>query len=96
MITSLRFRVTAQNDLEMIDAYYRDISDATLARVMKDISNTLETIKLFPKAGTPLGPTPHRRLVTPKYRFVIVYVDQDTFVDVVGIFRFQDRSYDET
>lgn len=87
----VRFRIEAKADLYHISGYYSDFSQSAAKNVLGDIHDTIETLRLFPKAGRKSGEIKHRRIVTPKYRYVIIYVPSEEVLDIIGIFRFQKR-----
>ncbi len=90
-MTRLVYRREARFDLEQIKRYYDDISPQTSERVYEDIRDTLLRLKLFPSSGRRLEGRVERRIVTPKYRYVITYMFETDKIDVIGVFRFQDR-----
>lgn len=87
----VRFRAKAKFDLENIATYYSDISDQASRNVLSDIQETIETLRLFPKVGRLAGDVEHRRIVTPRYRYVIIYTVSDDYITIIGVFRFQHR-----
>lgn len=90
------FRETALSDVREIKDYYSKLSLLSCERVISDISDTIDYLKIFPRVGRPLQPSSHRRIVTPKYRYVIIYRDTADCVEIIGVFRNQTRIYDET
>ena len=85
------FRAEARADLKLISDYYSDVSKTAADNVQCDIQDTIETLRLFPKVGRQIGRNEHRRIVTPKYRYVIVYKPTRDAIHVIGIFRNKNR-----
>jgi plasmid stabilization system protein ParE len=81
----------ADADLEDIIAYYHAVAPEALPRILADIDRSLDRICEFPKAYSRQPGKSYRRLVTRKYRFKIVYQVFADRVEVIGIFRFQNR-----
>ena len=86
---SVRYRRSALRDLADIEAYYRDISDDVHERVYQDIVSTLDAVRAFPEMYP--SHAPGRRAVTPAFRFSILYQVLGDAVEVVGVYRHQDR-----
>lgn len=82
----------AELDLLNIKTYYQEIAPASVKNVLDDISLVLEVLSMWPEAGRIIENTPGRRFVSPKYRFTITYDLTPRHVEIMGIFRFQDRS----
>ena len=89
-MTPLKFRALAAQDLRDIEKYYQDISQKTTDAVLSDIYQTLTIVRQHPEIGYGYK-TGRRRLVSAKYRFVITYAYKGEFVDIVGIYRQQNR-----
>ena len=88
---SIRYRWSANQDLQDIKHYYDNISEATTDRVYYDIIHAIEVLKTFPLAGRPIAGRSERRIVTSKYGFVISYIAANNSIEIVGIFRHQNR-----
>lgn len=90
-MTQVIYRYEAKSDLDQIKAFYDDISPDTHERVFADISDTISRLKLFPYSGRRLEGRRERRIVTPKYRYVIVHLISSDIIEIIGIFRYQNR-----
>ncbi len=89
-MTKIIYRESAFQDLADIHNYYAAISEQINDRVFADIYSAIETLELFPFAGREL-PDGRRRLVSIKYRFVISHKSYDDTVEIVGVYRRQNR-----
>lgn len=89
-MTKIIYRESAFQDLSEIQQYYSAISDQTNDRVFADIFAAIETLELFPFAGRKLQDG-RRRLVSIKYRFVISHKSFDDTVEIIGVYRRQNR-----
>lgn len=87
---SVRYRRSALRDLADIEAYYRSISEDIHERVYWDIVSTLDAVRTFPNMYAAHGPG--RRPVTPAYGFSILYLVLGDAMEVVGVYRHQDRT----
>ena len=81
---------TAKADLKDIMNYYTEISSRTSSRVYEDIYGAIETLQMFPMAGHQL-PDGRRRFVSSKYRFVISHKTYEDRIEIVGVYRRQNR-----
>ena len=89
-MTPIIYRQSANTDLAGIRKYYTDISEKTYDNVISDIHETISILSQMPEAGF-VYKTGRRRLVSSKYRFIINYAHRQNRVEIVGIYRFQDR-----
>ncbi len=85
------YRDTAKADLKEIEKYYYEISPRTNSRVFNDIHGAIYTLQLFPKAGRKL-PDGRRRFVSSQFRFVISHKTYKDRIDIVGVYRQQNRN----
>lgn len=90
-MTSIKYRWSANQDLQGIKHYYDDISPAITDRIFYDITHAIEVLKTFPLAGRPIEGRNERRIVTSKYGYVISYIADGHSVEIVGVFRYQNR-----
>jgi plasmid stabilization system protein ParE len=88
----VEFRASAVADLDAIVAWYDDVSPASTSRILSDIERSIEQLKHFPRSGSPVGRHDLRRIVTLRYHFKISYLILADVIQIVGIFRFQDRT----
>ena len=84
------YRDTAKADLKEIKEYYDQISPRANTRVFNDIYSAIHTLQLFPKAGRKL-PDGRRRFVSSHFRFVISHKSYKDRVEIVGVYRQQNR-----
>lgn len=84
------FLHSAETDLSRIETYYLSISQLTRRRVLDDIFDMISVLQLFPLAGSPQTYN-RRHISTTKYRYTISYKFQNDRIEVLGIYRFQDR-----
>jgi len=87
----VRYRWSANRDLQKIKNYYDDISPKTVDRVFIDITEAIEVLKTFPLGGRALEGKAERRIVTSKYGYVISYLATDDEIEIIGVFRYQNR-----
>jgi len=90
-VTPIIYRESANADLGDIRTYYTTISERTFDNVITDIYETISILNYMPEAGFIYKPN-RRRLVSSKYRFVINYAFGSGHVEIVGIYRFQNRA----
>ncbi|WP_017931439.1 type II toxin-antitoxin system RelE/ParE family toxin [Robiginitomaculum antarcticum] len=86
------YRRSALRDLQNIRNYYAAISLKTADNIRIDIYETIDVLKAFPDSGRPLYDG-SRLFPTQKYRFNITYVHKKDNMEIVGIFRFQNRNF---
>lgn len=84
------FRDEALADLKSIRDYFTAYSNETAERVAKDIEATLHVLETFPESGTQKSYN-RRQSFTTKYRFRISYQYRNNRIEVLGIYRFQNR-----
>ncbi|WP_430417728.1 type II toxin-antitoxin system RelE/ParE family toxin [Parasphingorhabdus sp.] len=87
----IKFRAKAERDLLAIISYFSDYSSQSVQNILDDIYRSIDQLTFFPNLGQPIEGQNYRRLVTLKYHFVICYEVTVESVNIVGIFRFQDR-----
>lgn len=89
-MTPVIYRATARTNLKDIELYFRAYSDTAYENVMEDIQSTLQAIQTFPTCGTPLSDN-RRRFSTTRYKFVISYLFAGEKIEVLGIYRYQNK-----
>lgn len=87
----VEFRASAIADLDAIVTWYDDVAPASTSRILSDIGRSIEQLKHYPRSGSPVGNHNLRRIVTLRYHFKIAYVIVADVIQIVGIFRYQDR-----
>jgi plasmid stabilization system protein ParE len=89
-VIEIIFRELAVADLNAIRDYYLDFSHKTFEAVAKDIEAALHILQTFPESGS--KKTHERReAISPKYRFKISYQYRNGRIEVIGVYRFQNR-----
>ena len=81
----------ALEDIRHIKTYFSDLSPRSSENVLDDIAETIDTLALFPKVGRLMTKNSHRRIVTPRYRYVIAYIASSHKVEIIGVVRQQNR-----
>ncbi len=85
------FRRKAEDDLRGIMEWYEGIAPESVGNILGDIYRSIDQLIDFPRSGTKVPKQRFRRLVTRRYHFKIAYEINDDTVEIVGIFRFQNR-----
>ena len=88
----LRFSPRADADLNSIVAYYAQVAPHALPNITADIEHGLDLIKDRPEQAALVPDRDYRRYVTPRYRFKISYRIRPTCIEILGIWRFQNRT----
>ena len=88
----LRFNPRAGEDFDRIVAYYRQVAPEAVSNISADIEHGLNLIKEHPGRPAVVSGTSFRRYVTPRYHFKIAYRVRRDRIDVLGIYRFQNRT----
>ncbi len=83
---------TAQADLSSIADYYGAIDAEVADRILLDIETAVAKLNDFPHRGERVPGRPLRRILSARYRFKIVYRVTGDTIEVIGVFRFQDRA----
>ncbi len=79
----LRFTRRAAEDLTEIADYLHERSPAAARRVRAAIYAGLETLLLFPYVGRPQSVVAVRKLVTPKYAYLVYYTVDESADEIV-------------
>ena len=75
----LRFTPRATRDLAEVAEYLRDRNPSAASAVRGAILRSFQTLILFPAIGRPQNVEGVRKLVTPRYRYLIYYtIDEQT------------------
>jgi plasmid stabilization system protein ParE len=88
----LVLRERALRDLEDIEAYYLSEAPEALPKVLSDIRQVLKQLEDFPHSGRRVGGRSARRALTSRYRFIVSYRVKRKTIEIVGVFRFQNRT----
>ncbi len=91
-MTVIKYAPSAKHDFAEISQYYLEISRQTFGNVMDDIASCIDVLTSNPEAGIKFR-SAQRRIVSTKYRFVVVYLleDNNQTARIIGIYRFQNR-----
>ncbi len=88
----LTYRKSADIDMESIRDFYRPRSEKAYEAVFKDITSTIDMVLGNPLIGRKLFEAESiRRVISPKYRFCICYIPTKSKIEIIGVFRYQDR-----
>jgi len=85
------FRARAERDLLAIISYFSDYSPQAAQNILDDIYRSIDQLAFFPNLGQQVDGEDFRRIATLKYHFTIGYEVTAASVNIVGIFRHQDR-----
>lgn len=88
----IKFRLRADRDLERIIAYYLRFAPEAVPAIAADIDRSLGLIEEHPERFQEVPGTPYRRLVTKRYKFKIAYRVRRDIIEILGIYRFQNRT----
>ena len=88
----LRFSPRADADFDRIVAYYVQVVPEALPNIKADIERGLDLIKDHPERTALVPEKSYRRLVTARYRFKIAYRVRLLHIDILGIYRHQNRT----
>ena len=77
--------------MEAIAHYFGAIDPDITSRIVADIERAIERLRDFPLSGEAIRGTVLRRVTTRRYRFAISYFPTTGRVEIVGVFRFQNR-----
>jgi plasmid stabilization system protein ParE len=61
------------------------------ARIVEDVRTRIERLRHFPKSGKRIDVGDLRQVLSRRYRFKIAYQVTEEEIEIVGIFRFQNR-----
>lgn len=89
----VRFRAKAIADLDKIIQWYDKQAPESTQRIVDDIERAIRRLQQFPHSGPTVGLQDLRRIVTLRYHFKIAYRAMHNSIEIIGIFRFQDRSH---
>jgi toxin ParE1/3/4 len=79
----LRFTQRATGDLAEIAEYLRTRNPSAALVVRAAILRSLQNLTLFPAIGRPQNVEGVRKLVTPKYRYLVYYMIDDGAEEIV-------------
>ena len=79
----LRFTPRATRDLAKIAEYLRTRNPSAALAVRDAILRSLQNLTLFPAIGRPQNVEGVRKLVTPKYRYLVYYMIDEEAEEIV-------------
>ena len=79
----LRFTPRATRDLAKIAEYLRTRNPSAALAVRDAILRSLQNLTLFPAIGRPQNVEGVRKLVTPKYRYLVYYMIDEGAKEIV-------------
>jgi len=89
----VEYRWTANRDIYRIQQHYLSISSRSYETVRQDINSAIRILQTYPLAGAKIRPKGRvRRIVSSKYRYSITYLAADDKIEIIGIFRYQNRN----
>ena len=88
----VRYLPRALDDLDTIADYFESLDSDVALRVGADIAGAIGLLQENPFSGKAVGRNGLRRKLSRRYRFKIAYrVRRDT-IEILGIYRFQNRT----
>ena len=90
-MTTMTFRAKALEDIRAIAQWYDHIDPDVMERITIDLQRSFRILLDFPHAGSIVAKRKFRRIVTRRYHFKIAYSLRGDHIEVLGIYRFQDR-----
>jgi plasmid stabilization system protein ParE len=87
----MTFRGEALEDIRAITEWYDGIDRDVTERIRIDLQRSFRLLLHFPQAGALVTKRKFRRIVTRRYHFKIAYLVRGEHIEVLGIYRFQDR-----
>ena len=88
----IKLRLRADRDIERIIAYYLRVAPEAVPAIAADIDRSLGLIEAHPERNPAIAGTAYRRLVTKRYKFKIAYRVGRDVTEIVGIYRYQNRT----
>ncbi len=88
----MRYLPRALDDLRAIADYYGSLDPDVALRVRADIEGAIELLQDNPYSAQAIGGRGLRRKLTRRFRFKIAYRVRRDSIEIVGIFRFQNRT----
>lgn len=82
---------SALADLEALASYFDAIDPDVTIRIVTDIEGSVARLADFPLSGEAIPRTELWRIVSRRYRFTISYFVAPNRIEIVGVFRFQNR-----
>lgn len=89
----IRFSPEAKTAIEAVESYYAERSSSACHNVMIDIYDVFDLLSHNPEAGRLHRSQSFRLMVSGKYRFVVTYVVHPKYIEIIDIYRHQNRDY---
>ena len=77
--------------MNSIVRYYENIAPGLSTRIVADIRERIEGLRHFPRSGEWVKVADVHRVLSRRYRYKIAYRVTDRAIEIVGVFRFQNR-----
>jgi plasmid stabilization system protein ParE len=90
-LKTVRYSTGARDDLRAIADYYGGIDPDVADRMLADIERAIGYLREFPHLAQAVHGRPLRGKLTRRYRFKVIYSINGDAIEIVGIFRFQNR-----
>ena len=88
---TMTFRDRALEDIRAITEWYDPIDPGVTEKIRIDLQRSFRLLLDFPHAGAVVANRRIRRIVTRRYHFKIAYSLRGDHIEVLGIYRFQNR-----
>jgi plasmid stabilization system protein ParE len=85
------FRKRAEEDLLAIKAWYAEVAPQSVERILDDIYLGIDRIREHPLSAERVHGRSYRRIVTRRNHFKVVYMVKRRQIDILGIYRYQNR-----
>lgn len=91
-MAQITYRDTAEKDLDAIELHYTTISYTVWQSVLADIVSTINVLATFPYSGRPIADRPEKLINSTQYGYTISHIVSDDEVEIIGVFRYQNRN----
>lgn len=89
----LRFSLEARHAIEIIESYYLGLSFGASQNVMNDIDDVFILLREYPHSGKLHGSQSFRTMASSKYKFVVTYTVNVDYIEILDVYRYQNRDY---
>ena len=86
------FRKRAEEDLLALQDWFSEVAPNSVERILADIYRSIDLVRENPELAQAVPGHNYRRIVTRKYRFKVASMIKRGRIDILGIYRFQDRA----
>ena len=77
--------------MSSIVRFYEDLAPGLSVRIVADVRERIEGLRHFPRSGERMGVSGIHRVLSRRYRYKIAYRVTDEAIEIIGVFRFQNR-----